>query len=367
MKTTVLRHRVGSLLIVGVESTSLSTLEMAWLRSLQPSGIILFRRNIETAAQLHGLWQQAATVFTAHFFRCVDLEGGTVDRLRDLVGRTPSAAEVASTHRPAIIRESGALVGRMLHALGFNLNLAPVLDLALPVSRGVMGTRVVSADPANVIAFAREFIAGLQQHGVSACGKHFPGLGGGKLDSHKATPSISRTWDQVWEQDLEPYRALRSELPLMMVNHAAYPKIERPSRPASLSRFWIHEVLREKLRYRGLVISDDMEMGGVLNHASAESAAIEAIAAGTDLLEVCHRADRVLATHEALLRAAERSPAFARAVDLAAQRVAKAKLRLLEKSVLPRPLSAAGLKQLQNAQERLRARMADATTREATE
>jgi beta-N-acetylhexosaminidase len=137
-------------------------------------------------------------------------------------------------------------------------------------------------------------------------------------------------------------------------------------RPASLSHFWIQEVLREKLRYRGLVVSDDMEMDGVLNHASAESAAIEAIAAGTDLLEICHRADRVLAAHEALLREAERSPAFARAVDKAARRVTSAKLRLVKTSVLPRPLSAAGLKQLQNAQERLRARIAH-TTREATE
>jgi beta-N-acetylhexosaminidase len=366
MKTTALRHRVGSLLIVGVESTSPSALELAWLRSLQPSGIILFRRNIETSAQIHALWQQAAAALAAPFFRCVDLEGGTVDRLRDLVGPTPSATEVASTRRPAIIRESGALVGRMLHALGFNLDLAPVLDLALPASREVMRTRVVSADPANVIAYAREFIAGLQQHDVLACGKHFPGLGGGTLDSHKATPNIGRTLEQIWEQDLEPYRVLRSELPFVMVNHAAYPKIEKLSLPASLSHFWIQEVLRGKLRYRGLVISDDMEMGGVLNHASAESAAIEAIAAGTDLLEICHRADRVLATHEALLREAERSPVFARAVDKASKRVASAKLRLLKDSVSPRPLSAAGFKRLQIAQERLRTRIAHAT-REATE
>ena len=366
MKTTALRHRVGSLLIVGVESTSLSALELAWLRSLQPSGIILFRRNIESASQVHTMWREAAGVLTAPFFRCVDLEGGTVDRLRDLVGSTPSAVEVAATKQRAIVRASGALIGRMLERLGFNLDLAPVLDLALPVSREVMRTRVVSADPANVIAYAREFIAGLSEYGIIACGKHFPGLGGGTLDSHQATPSISRTWEQMWKQDLEPYRALRSELPLVMVNHAAYPKIERPSRTASLSHYWIHEVLREKLRYRGLVISDDMEMGGVLNHASAESAAIEAIAAGTDLLEICHRADRVLATHEALLREAERSPAFARAVDTAAKRVANAKLRLLKKSALPRPLSAAGLKQIQAAQKRLRDRIAHAT-HEATE
>jgi beta-N-acetylhexosaminidase len=366
MKTTALRHRVGSLLIVGVESTSLSLLETAWLRSLQPSGIILFRRNIETSEQLHRLWQETMPALAHPFFRCIDLEGGTVDRLRDLVGPTPSAAQLAATNQLAIFRSCGALVGKMLRALGFNLDLAPVLDLALPASRGVMGTRVVSADPANVVAYAREFIAGLRQHEVIACGKHYPGLGGGTLDSHHATPSIDRTWSEIWEQDLQPYRALRAELPLMMVNHAAYPKIETPPRPASLSRYWIQDVLREKLRYRGLVISDDMEMGGVLNHASPESAAIEAIAAGTDLLEICHRADRVLATHEALLREAERSPVFARCVDSAARRVSAAKSRLLKNSVLPRPLSAAGLQKLRDAQERLRSRIAH-TIRETAE
>lgn len=367
MKTTALRHRVGSLLIVGVESASLAALELAWLRSLQPSGLILFRRNIESAAQVHSLFHQAASALQQPFFRCVDLEGGTVDRLRDLVGPTPSAAEVAATGRPAIFRAHGALIGRMLRSLGFNVDLAPVLDLALPVSRGVMGTRVVSADPAKVISYARAFIAGMGQHEILACGKHFPGLGGGTLDSHQATPSIDRTWQQMFQEDLEPYRALASELPLIMVNHAAYPFVESPPRPASLSFFWIQMVLRNRLHYRGLVISDDMEMGGVLDYASPESAAIEAIAAGTDLLEICHRADRVLATHEALLREAERSPAFARRVDRAAKRVNDAKMRLLAKSNLPKPLSAAGLKRLQDAQQRLRETMRRMATRENAE
>jgi beta-N-acetylhexosaminidase len=211
-----------------------------------------------------------------------------------------------------------------------------------------------------VIAYAGAFLAGLAQYDVLGCGKHFPGLGGGNLDSHRATPSIPRTWQQVWEQDLEPYRALAASLPLITVSHAAYPKIERPPQPASLSRFWIQDVLRSKLRYRGLVTSDDMEMGGVLQGRSPEEAAIEAIAGGTDLLEICQRADRILATHEALLREAERSPAFARCVSRAAKRVATAKQRLLGNSTLPRPLSAAGLKQLQGAQQRLREKIARA-------
>ncbi len=361
MKTNVaLRHKVGSLLIVGVEGAALTTLETAWLRALQPSGMILFRRNLESPAQVHMLFRQAADTLQPSFFRCVDLEGGTVDRLRDMVGPTPSVAEVMATGKRKFFREHGALVGCLLQALGWNVDLAPVLDLALPNALRVMSTRVGSADPTFVATYAKDFLAGLAQFGILGCGKHFPGLGGGTLDSHNATPRIGRTWEQIWQQDIEPYRALASTLPLVMVNHAAYPKIEKPMKPASLSRFWIEEVLRGKLHYRGLVISDDMEMGGVLNHASPEAAAIEAIAAGTDLLEICHRADRVLATHDALLREAERSPAFSRCVNAAAKRVADAKRRLLGKDALPKPLSKAGLIKLQNAQQKLRERIASA-------
>lgn len=360
MKTSVaLRHQVGSLLIVGIESTALTPLETVWLRALQPSGIILFRRNLESPAQVHALFRQVASELrTVAFFRCLDLEGGTVDRLRDMVGPTPSVAEVMAMNDPKIFHAHGAFIGRLLRSLGWNVDLAPVLDLALPNGTTVMGTRVGSADPAMVTAYAKQFIAGLAQFAVLACGKHFPGLGGGTLDSHHATPRINRTWEEMWQQDIEPYRALASTLALVMVNHAAYPKIENPAKPASLSRFWIEEVLRGKLRYRGLVISDDMEMGGVLNHASPEAAAIEAIAAGTDLLEICHRADRVLATHEALLREAERSPAFLQLVHTAAKRVATGKRRLLEKDALPKPLSQAGLIKLQNAQRKLWERIA---------
>lgn len=365
MKPAALRHRVGSLLIVGVESTSLTTLETAWLRSLRPGGIILFRRNIESPAQIHSLFRQASSTLPSPFFRYVDLEGGTVDRLRDLVGPTPSVAEVAATNDRKLFLKHGDFIGRTLHAFGFNVDLAPVLDLALPSSSCVMGTRTASADPAKVVEYAIRFLSGLAHHNILGCGKHFPGLGGGTLDSHETTPHITRTWERIWEEDLAPYRALAPCLPFIMVNHAAYPKIERTATPASLSRFWIREVLRRKIRYRGLVISDDMEMGGVLNHTSSGEAAAAAIANGMDILEICHRVDRVLETHEALLREAERSRAFAARIDAAARRVAQAKRNLLRNDALPRPLSPAGLQKLKDMQNRLREKIAAANSRSA--
>ena len=357
--STTLRRQVGSLFIVGLEGVELSALEAAWLRGLQPSGIILFKRNIASPRQMHALWKAAATARQTDsaeknsgdaFFRCVDLEGGTVDRLRDLIGPTPSAAAVAATGRPELFQRHGAIVGRMLAALGFNVDLAPVLDLATPACRAVMGSRVASADPAVVAHYARGFLAGLAARGILGCGKHFPGLGSGSFDSHQKTPKITRTWEQM-QPDLAPYRALRGSLPFVMVNHAAYPKIEHRTQPASLSHFWITEVLRKQMKYRGLVLSDDMEMGGVLNHASIEEASVQAIAAGTDLLEVCHRADRILSAYEAVLREAERSPSFARIVAAASLRVARAKRRWLHGDTLPRAASTAQIDRLRRELE----------------
>ncbi|HEX4020569.1 MAG TPA: beta-N-acetylhexosaminidase [Acidobacteriaceae bacterium] len=343
-----LRHQVGLLFIVGLEGTGPSSLETAWLRTLQPSGIILFKRNIESPRQVHDLFHSVSAALRHPFFRCVDLEGGTVDRLRDLIGPTPSAATVAVTGRLAFYKKHGALIGRMLETLGFQVNFAPVLDLATPACRAVMGTRVVAEDPAAVAQYARAFLAGLASHGVYGCGKHFPGLGSGNLDSHQAMPKIVRTWKQM-QLDISPYHALHASLPFIMVNHSAYPEIEQPPKPASLSRFWITDILRKQIKYRGLILSDDMEMGGVLNYTSIEDAAIEAIAAGTDLIEICHRPDRILGAYEAVLHEAECSPTFARTVAAASARVLRSRSRLLHRSQLPRPASTAQIENLRTA------------------
>jgi beta-N-acetylhexosaminidase len=195
-------------------------------------------------------------------------------------------------------------------AFGFNCTLAPVLDLGLRESADVMGTRTAGATAEEVVEYARPFLAGLKRHGVTGCGKHFPGLGGGTLDSHKETPKIGRTWKQLWQNDLAPYRALRDEMPMAMVSHGAYPKTKGGKRPASVSRFWIAEVLRKRIGYKGIVLSDDMEMGGVLNAVPIEEAVVEAVRAGSDLVEICHQPALILRAYEGLVREGERSAGF---------------------------------------------------------
>lgn len=323
-----LRQQVGQLIIAGVEGADPSSLERAWLKLIRPGGIILFRRNIEQPAQLAALFRTASEIAAAPLFRCIDLEGGLVDRLRDLIAPMPSPAAVFASGKPSNFIRHGRLIAREAKLLGFNTVLAPVLDLALPSSAAVMKSRVVSANPADVTAYASAFLDGLSAEKILGCGKHFPGLGGGTLDSHHATPLIARTWKQLWTEDLGPCRALSSKLPIVMVSHAAYPKIKGRT-PASISPFWISTILKNRIRFRGLILSDDMEMGGILTHCSIEDASIKAVLAGTDLIEICRDPSLIVRAYEALLSEAERSPAFSRRVKSSSLRVMQFKERFL--------------------------------------
>jgi beta-N-acetylhexosaminidase len=312
--TASLRQAAGSLLVVGLGAMELTALERAWLKLVRPAGIILFRRNIADAALTRLLLGEATALCAPHPLRCVDAEGGTVDRLRDALAPMPSAQAVARAARnlpkAKLAREHGELIAREVKAFGFNTTLAPVLDLGLPESAKVMGPRCAGASAGEVVAYAQEFFPGLASQRVMGCAKHFPGLGGGTLDSHLETPSIGRTWATLWREDLEPYRALRDQIPMVMINHAAYPATAGKECPASVSRFWIETVLRRRIGYKGIVFSDDLEMGGVLKFMPIEDAAVEAVRAGTDMIEICHSAELILRAYEALISESERSAVF---------------------------------------------------------
>lgn len=312
--TANVRHAAGRLLVVGLGGTELTGLERAWLKLVRPAGIILFKRNIADPAQTRALMREATALCTPGALRCVDVEGGTVDRLRDALAPMPSALAVSrravETGNASLMREHGELAARGVKAFGFNATLAPVLDLGLPASAKVMGTRCAAATPQGVIEYAGHFLDGLTAHGVIGCAKHFPGLGGGTLDSHAATPSIARTFDELWREDMLPYRELRDALPMIMVNHAAYPATRGRVTPASVSRFWIAAVLRGRIGYRGLILSDDMEMGGILGFMPIEEAAAAAIRAGMDLIEICHSPELILRAYESLVAEGEKSAPF---------------------------------------------------------
>jgi beta-N-acetylhexosaminidase len=170
------------------------------------------------------------------------------------------------------------------------------------------------------------------------CGKHFPGLGEGKLDSHHELPVIEKTLKKLWAEDLLPYRTLRRQLPLVMVSHAAYPQVTRDKTPASLSGVWITDTLRKRMGYRNLIVSDDLEMGGVLSAAPIGEASVGFVRAGGDLCLICHREDYILQVHESLTKAAERDSKFAKRVAESARRVAtfkKKSAKTLPRAAVP--------------------------------
>jgi beta-N-acetylhexosaminidase len=172
------------------------------------------------------------------------------------------------------------LIARAVKAFGFNTTLAPVVDLALPEAAEVLGSRPPGTNAADVTAFARAFLDGLAVQGIIGCGKHFPGLGGATGDTHFVTPEIERNWQQIWNEDLVPYRELHAAMPMIMMNHAAYPATPGKNRPASASEFWITAILRKRIGYRGIILSDDLEMGGILKFLPVQEAAIAAVRAG---------------------------------------------------------------------------------------
>ncbi|HEX6501835.1 MAG TPA: beta-N-acetylhexosaminidase [Terriglobales bacterium] len=330
-----LRRQIGQLLIVGFDGTEMSSSLNARLRQLQPGGVILFSRNIANPQQTHALLRACRATASIPMFQCVDMEGGLVDRLKNALEPAPSPVEVFATRDRRLFRKHGKIIGEECRAVGFNVDFAPVSDLAFPSSRSVLASRVVSADPRETVAYVREFLRGLKIAGVLGCGKHFPGLGEGKLDSHQYLPVIEKSWKKLWAEDLQPYRLLRREFPFVMVSHAAYPAVTREAVPASLSKKWITDILRKKIGYKGLVISDDLEMRGVTSAAPVELAAVAHLRAGGDMCLICHQEDAIQRTYEALIHEAERDQKFARRVSESVKRVASFKRKMpgLKRSV----------------------------------
>lgn len=329
---------IGQLLIVGFDGLEMSPQLSSLLTELQPSGVILFARNITSPEQTYQLLKDCQACVYTPLFTCVDLEGGRVDRFRNVIGPAPSAADVFGTGDRKLYRKHGKVIGESCRALGFNTDFAPVVDLALEASRTVMSSRAVSADPKQVVIYAREFLAGLQSAGVIGAAKHFPGLGEANLDTHHELPSVQKSWKKLWEEDIYPYRAMRRELPMVLVGHANYSAVTRDGSPASLSKKWITEVLRKKIGYRGLIVSDDLEMGGVLKAASIEQAAAQHIRAGGDLCLICHHEEYVRRSYEALVKTAEQDRSLARRVQQSAGRVLAFKKRSAElkrRGILP--------------------------------
>ena len=289
MATTVLRRTAGQLFMVGLPRPALGRETREFLAEHCPGGVILFKRNIRSAEQLRQLVAAIhATGAGVPPLVALDHEGGRVDRLpHPPFTHFPPMALVGEKEDMGLAAAVGRAMERELRAVGIDLDFAPVLDVWSNPRNRVIGDRAFGTTPRAVARLALAFARGLARAGVLACGKHFPGHGATVGDSHFVLPRVSRSRRELAATDLLPFaRAAAAGIPALMTAHVLVPALD-PRRPVTLSRRICRDLLRRRLRFRGLLFSDDLEMQAMAGRRRVGRAAVEALQAGCDMLLVC--------------------------------------------------------------------------------
>ena len=277
-------------LMLDLAGTELTAEEQQILQSPQVGGVILFARNIQSREQVTALNAQIRQA-SANLLIAVDQEGGRVQRLRD--GFTPLppmqllADSVVQNSEVGVqlVRDTGWLMASEVLACGFDISFAPVLDVDRNTS-SIIGDRAFSDQPEMVITLAQAFIEGMNEAGMAATGKHFPGHGGIVADSHLEAPVDHRSWQQLLDHDLKPFVALSKQLAGVMPAHITFPAVDPDS--VGFSGFWLQQVLRQQLSFDGVIFSDDLSMKGADVAGGYIDKAQLALNAGCDMILVCN-------------------------------------------------------------------------------
>lgn len=320
----------GRLLVTGFDGPELSVRTREALRRGERAGCILFKRNLETAAQTRALTAsiQAATSTTAVI--AIDEEGGRVSRLPPGEARLPPMRMLGAIGDADLVFDAGRAIGARLFELGFNLDFAPILDVDSNPANPVIGDRSFGANPERVAELAAAFARGLNAGSVLSCGKHFPGHGDTDKDSHFDLPIIRHDRARLDRVELAPFRIASAEkIDSIMSAHVVIEALE-PGEPATFSKRAMTDLLRSELGFEGVLVSDDLEMRAVSARCHAGEAALRAIRAGCDLLLVCKSEDEADRAHAALTKEIASSTEFAARAEEAGARVDKLRARATE-------------------------------------
>ena len=326
--TSQLKQKIGQRLIVGFHGETvpqeLIRLDEEW----GFGGFILFKRNITELEQLFSLNESLLALGRGVMpFVGVDQEGGRVARLTEPFTPFPDMACVGQHGTVSMAYEVGAILGRELSVAGFDLNFAPVLDVNTNPQNPIIGTRAISSSPEVVATLGRSLIQGLHDNSVVACGKHFPGHGDTREDSHVTLPVCDRTEEELLSVEMLPYRRLvddSARLDMVMLSHVLYPALD-PKLPASLSQRVIQDFLRSEVGFRGATISDDLEMAAIADNYSMEEVTHLGLEAGLDLFLVCHSLERQVEVLETLMKVAESGALPKSSWDIPLQRIVQVK------------------------------------------
>ena len=294
---------LSQLLLTGVPGLSLDSETAARLKKLQPGGFILFGRNIGSPEQLRKLIDDLRDLSDTEPFITIDQEGGRVSRLRLIGEEPPNAQALRDKNDPQLIKRHGQLTGQLLRQFGFNLDLCPVLDISYDDSAdNSLKGRTYGKTAQQVVDNAGVFNRALRAEGILSSGKHFPGYGPAECDPHEFLPVITKSREALEREELLPFRTLMPELDSVMVCHSHYLAFDPDKQrwPASLSHNIVTKLLRDQLGFDGLAMTDDLDMGAILNEVTFEQAIQEAVRAGNDLVMICHRLEMVELAREHL-------------------------------------------------------------------
>lgn len=301
---------LAGLLLVGFPGTVADSDEVRARADLGVGGWIIFGRNVESPAQVARLLADLTALSPSPPLLAIDQEGGRVARLRAPLTVWPPMGAVGEQNSPETARAVGAALAEEIGAVGFNLDFAPVLDVNSHAENPVIGDRALGSDSKQVVRLAVPLMEGIESTGMAACVKHFPGHGHVAVDSHYGLPVCRLSRDEL-DAHLAPFQAaIDAGVSSVMTAHVVYPAVD-PDNPATLSSAWIDGVLRGELGFDGPVLTDDMEMGAIVNEGGIGDAAVRAVRAGVDGLLICHRLDRMQEAVTALRAEADRDPAFA--------------------------------------------------------
>jgi len=307
-----------------------------WIRNRNIGGVKIFgwntgdtRKLAETVGELQE--DALATQFGIPLLVATDQEGGLVRHVKGNTSETPGNMAIGASGRPMDAYLSGYYIGRELSLLGINMNFAPSVDLYTNRESTLIGPRSFGSDPVNAGILGTAFVKGLTEVGIIATAKHYPGHGDTDLDSHGVLPRINVPFEVLWERELLPYRILASEgLPAVMSGHLAFPRTQAGETPASLSAWFLKDLLRGKMAYKGLIITDDLMMNGATTYAGSLSrAAKQALLAGNDVIMLSKTPNLNDPVWTYLASSMKEEPEFRERVRDACRRILTVKLEYL--------------------------------------
>ncbi len=323
-----IREQTGQMLIAGFEGTRLTPETEDLIRNHHVGGLILFGRNYENPEQLRQLIAELQKTALASstgrpLFISVDQEGGRVARLKAPFTDYPPASCLGHARSESLAFRFGQALATELMEVGINMDYAPVLDVNTNPENPIIGDRAFSTDPEWASRLSAAFSRGFQETGILAVGKHFPGHGDTRLDSHLDLPTVDRSADMLETVELTPFRE-NVHLPAMMTAHVMYPAWD-PQFPATFSKIILQDVLRQRLGFQGVIISDDLEMKAVEKHWPFESLPALGVAAGVDIFLICHSREKILSLHNRLTEEVEQGAIPHQSIEQSVARIMKLK------------------------------------------